>query len=146
MNDQERTKEQLLAELTELRQRVVKLETPSKEKETDAALVLKMAPLGIHECDTNGRITFVNPSQERVTGYTAKELVGTYIWDQIEPGPQKESLPVYLKHLVSKQPPPAPFVAKNSRKNGNSTILVSIGTTSGIHRDRSRGSFALFPM
>ena len=81
-------------------------------------MLLQVAPLGIHECDTNGRITFVNPSQERITGYTADELVGTYIWDRIEPGPQKESLPVYLKHLVSEQPPPTPFVARNIRKNG----------------------------
>ena len=44
--------------------------------------------------------------------------MGTYIWDRIEPGPQKDSLPVYLKHLVSEQPPPTPFVARNIRKNG----------------------------
>ena len=60
----------------------------------------------------------MNPCLERVTGYTADELVGTYIWDRIEPGPQKESLPAYLKHLVSEQPPPMPFMAKNIRKNG----------------------------
>ena len=102
----------------ELRQRIAELERASQQKETEAALILKMAPLGIHECDTEGRITFVNPSQEQITGYPADELVGTYIWDRIEPGPQKDSLPVYLKHLVSEQPPPTPFVARNIRKNG----------------------------
>ena len=54
------------------------------------ALLLQWAPLGIHECDTEGRITFVNPAQEAITGYTADELLGTHIWDRMEPGPQKE--------------------------------------------------------
>ncbi len=77
-----------------------------------------MAPLGIHEIDTTGRITFVNISQEAITGYTADELVGTYCWDRIEPGPAKAALPSYLERLVSEQPPPTPFSAKNVRKNG----------------------------
>ena len=104
--------------IDKLRQRIAELEKASQQKDTEAAFVLKMAPLGIHECDTDGRITFVNPCQERITGYTADELVGTYIWDRIEPGSQKESMPDYLKHLVSEQPLPSPFVAKNIRKNG----------------------------
>ncbi len=113
MKDQDKSKQQLVSELGELRRRVA-----SQEKDTEAALLLQVAPLGIHECDTDGRITFVNPSQERITGYTADELLGTRIWERIEPGPQKDSLPVYLKQLVSEQPPPTPFVARNIRKNG----------------------------
>jgi PAS domain S-box-containing protein len=104
--------------IDKLQQRIAELEEASQKKDTEAAFVLKMAPLGIHECDTDGRIIFVNPCQERITGYTAEELIGTYIWDRIEPGPQKESLPDYLKHLVSEQPAPIPFVARNIRKNG----------------------------
>ncbi len=118
MKDHDKSKQQLISELGELRQRVTELEKASQDRETDAALVLQVAPLGIHECDTNGQITFVNPSQERITGYTEDQLVGTYIWDWIEPGPQKDSLPAYLKHLVSEQPPPTPFVTRNTRKNG----------------------------
>ena len=37
----------------------------------------------------------------------------------MEPGPGRDSY-LYLKHLVSVQPPPIPFVAKNIRKNGES--------------------------
>ena len=115
MTHQDQSEQRLI---DELRQRIAELEKVSQEKESEAALILKVAPLGIHECDTDGRITFVNPCQERFTGYPADELVGTYIWDRMEPGPQKDSLPVYLKQLVSEQPPPAPFVARNIRKNG----------------------------
>ena len=116
MNDQDKSREQLIAELVELRQRVAE-ESALPEVRTAAAL-LQVAPLGIHECDTEGRITFVNPSQEAITGYTADELVGTYVWDRIAPGPEKDSLPAYFKHLVSEQPAPTPFFAKNIRKSG----------------------------
>ena len=116
MNDQDKSKEQLIAELVELRQRVAE-ERATPELKTAAAL-FQVAPLGIHECDTEGRITFVNPSQEAITGYTADELVGTYVWDRLAPGPEKDSLPAYFKHLVSEQPAPTPFFAKNIRKSG----------------------------
>ena len=101
MNDQEKSREQLIAELVELRQRVAG-ERATPELKAAAAL-FQVAPLGIHECDTEGRITFVNPSQEAITGYTADELVGTDAWDRIVPGPEKDSLPAYFKYLVSER-------------------------------------------
>ena len=95
-----------------------RMEEALRESERQMALLLQAAPLGIHECDIDGRITFVNPSQEKITGYTADELIGTYIWDRIEPGPEKDSSPGYLKHLVSEQPAPTPIFGRNIKKNG----------------------------
>jgi two-component system, NarL family, sensor histidine kinase UhpB len=63
--DQNKNEQQLIAELAELRHRIAELEKASQEKDTEAALLLQAAPLGIHECDTNGRTTFVNSSQKR---------------------------------------------------------------------------------
>ncbi len=103
MKDKDKTKEQLIGELAELRRRVSKREAVLQENSVAAAL-LQIAPLGIHECDTEGRITFVNPSQEVITGFTGDELLGTYVWDRIVPGPDRDSLPAYFKHLVSDQP------------------------------------------
>ena len=117
MKNRDKTREQLVSENEELRRRVAALEKALPENQSATAL-LQIAPLGIHECDTEGRITFVNPSQQAITGYTANELVGTYVWDHIEPGPEKDSLPAYFKHLVSEQPVPTPFFAKNIRKSG----------------------------
>jgi PAS domain S-box-containing protein len=94
------------------------MEETLRDSEQRMALLLQAAPLGIHECDIDGRITFVNPSQEKITGYSADELLGTYIWDRIEPGPEKESTPDYLKHLVLEQPMPTPNFYRNIRKNG----------------------------
>lgn len=117
MNDQDKSREQLIAELAELRQRVAAGENGQKSRETATAL-LQVAPLGIHECDCQGRITFVNPSQEAITGYTADELLGSHVWDRVEPGPQKDALPDYFRRLVSEQPVPTPYFAKNVRKSG----------------------------
>ena len=116
MNDQDKTREQLIEELARLRERIAD-ESALPELRTAAAL-FQVAPLGIHECDTEGRITFVNPSQEAITGFPADELVGTYVWDRLAPGPEKESLPAYFKHLVAEQSAPTPFFAKNIKKSG----------------------------
>ena len=85
MIDQDKSKQELIEELAEMRRRVAALENAAQENQS-AATLLQIAPLGIHEIDTTGRITFVNPSQESITGYTADELVGTYVWNRIEPG------------------------------------------------------------
>lgn len=118
MQDHDKPKAQLIHELAQARQRVEELEGQLRDSERQAALLLQTAPLGIHGCDAEGRITFVNPAQERITGYTAEELLGSHVWDRIEPGPQKDALPAYLKRLALEQPPPTPFIARNIRKNG----------------------------
>ena len=117
MQDQDKSKQELIEELAEMRRRVASLETALQENQSAAAL-LHVAPLGIYELDTTGRITFANPSQEAIAGYTADELVGTYVRDRIQPGPEREALHACLEHLVSEQPAPTPYFAKNFRKNG----------------------------
>ena len=116
MNDQDKSKEQLIAELVELRQRAA--EEDELQGLRRAAALLRVAPLGIHECDTEGRITTVNPSHEAITGYTAEELVGTYMWDRMVPGPEKDALCAYFKHVVAVQPAPEPYFAKKITKRG----------------------------
>ena len=121
MRDSEKTRNQLLEELAELRQRVATLQAADESRrhgEESARRLIEAAPLGIHECDTEGRITFVNPAQEAITGYSAEELLGTYVWDRIEQESQKEAASLLLKSLVAEQSVPSPFFAKNTRKNG----------------------------
>lgn len=121
MNDREKTREQLVDELANLRQRVATLEEAEKlrpEIERLASCIIETAPLGILECDTQGRITFANPSQEAITGYSAAEMVGKHIADRLEPGPLKDELPDYLKQLISEQPHPTPYFNRSVKKCG----------------------------
>jgi PAS domain S-box-containing protein len=117
MLDRDKSKQELSEELAEMRRRVAALETALQEYQS-AAAVLQIAPLGIHEIDAAGRIMFVNRSQEAITGYPADELLGTCVWDHIEPGPTRDSLPAYLQYLVAEQPAPTPYFARNIKKNG----------------------------
>jgi PAS domain S-box-containing protein len=121
MSDCEKTRERLLEELGRLRQRLAALEapeTPQREPDHGARAILDSAPVGICQCDAEGRIIYVNPAQEAVTGYSAAELRGKHIWDHVQLGPEKAILVVYLKRLVCEQPSPQPYFAKGVRKDG----------------------------
>ena len=97
MDDAAKTREQLLAELTELRRLVATLESTAVEQQrteqrllkeavvSDAALkrseataraVLESASEGILLIDATGRITLVNAAAERMFGYDPAELLG----------------------------------------------------------------------
>jgi PAS domain S-box-containing protein len=121
MRDSDKTRDQLLEEVVALRQRVAALEAAEqsrRDRDDWARQLLDASPLGIHECDTEGRISFVNPAQEAISGYSADELLGTYVWDRIEAGPERETTAQLLKSLVGGDAVPSPFFAKNVRKNG----------------------------
>jgi PAS domain S-box-containing protein len=53
---------------------------PSEQKIIDPyymnRLILESAGEGIYGLDAEGRTTFVNPAAERMTGYSAKEMIG----------------------------------------------------------------------
>lgn len=122
MNGHCKTNEQLVAEFDELRQRVAELEAENRslrESEERAAIILRLAPLGICECDIDGRITYVNPREEIHSGFRATESVGTHIWDEMEPGPAKDALPGLLKQVVAEQAEPIPYESRHFGKNGN---------------------------
>lgn len=121
MDDPCTTREQLAAEVTTLRQRVAELEATEKslrEKEERAALILRLAPLGICECDVDGRITYVNPREESMTGYLASETVGLYVWERMESGPARDALPEMIKQVVAQQAEPVPYMSRHFDKNG----------------------------
>lgn len=75
MKDEQKTKKQLISELTELRKQINKADftarMPDKER-----LILNAAGEGILVLDTQGKHSFVNPSAAQMLGYSVSELIG----------------------------------------------------------------------
>jgi two-component system cell cycle sensor histidine kinase/response regulator CckA len=88
MNDEEKTREQLISEITELRHRVAEMEVAgtdySREKqrmgehEVKYETVMEETPIAICNMDINGKVTFVNKRFERLSGYSREEIVNKY--------------------------------------------------------------------
>ncbi len=114
MKDQDKTRQQLISELEELRGRVAAWQ----ESEARARCLMETVPLGVTECNTEGVITLVNPAYESMTRYSSDELVGMRVADLVQDGPEREALPKYFKHLVSEQPAPSPYRCKDIAKDG----------------------------
>ncbi len=134
MQDEKKTT-QLVEELVQLRRQVAALQQGMAETQREASALLETVPLGIHGCDIDGRVTFVNSAHAKLTGYTREEMLGSFIWDRMAPGPQRDSMPSYLKQLAEGQPPPTPFLGRSIRKNGE---VHDIRVTWGYRRN-SRG-------
>lgn len=79
MNDREKTKEQLLAEIDLLRSRLAQAEeTESTHRKAGLKFqsLFEVAPDGIIIVDRGGLITLVNAQAEKLFGYLRKELLG----------------------------------------------------------------------
>ena len=108
MNDEHKTKAQLIAELAEVRQHVIELEAAVVDhQQLDAALLasetryrrlFETAQDGILLLDaTTGQITDANPFLVTMLGYSHAEFVGKHLW---EIGPFKD---VVDSHLAFEQ-------------------------------------------
>ena len=99
----------------------------TKERFTSAALnserryasFLETIFHGIQENDTSGIITFSNAAHHRMLGYADGELIGKTIWDILPTESERDELRAYLAMLVKDEPPPTPYIAKSTRKDGS---------------------------
>lgn len=130
MQDEKKTT-QLVEELVQLRRQVAALQQGMAETQREASALLETVPLGIHGCDIDGRVTFVNSAHAKLTGYTREEMLGSFIWDRMAPGPQRDSMPSYLKQLAEGQPPPTPSWAEASGRTAKFMTFESPGVTGG---------------
>ena len=88
MKDKDKTKGQLLKELSELRNRIVELEKSEtertqaedqmRESEEKFRNIVELSPDGIIIIDLKGVITTCNPSFLNLTGFSKKEIVGKH--------------------------------------------------------------------
>lgn len=111
------------------------------QKETELALqasenqvnsLLDAIPYLVFECDLTGAITLASSASKDIIGYEKEELIGSFIWDTMASGMQRDLLPEYLKYLIDEQPEPTPYVAKNIRKDGR---LIDVQIDWSYRRD-----------
>jgi len=128
MRDIDKTKEQLIGELAEMRQRVTELDASETErKQTQEALreseekyrrMFELCPIGITTLDMKGMITSCNPAVYQKGGYSEGELVGKH-FSKIAPL-RVTDIPKFIKMFASivRGKTPKPFEISYNRKDG----------------------------
>jgi PAS domain S-box-containing protein len=109
MDENDKTKEQLLEELEELRRRVVELEATDNERRR----MKKALERGVGSLQTlledsldivallnaDATVKYISPSVEKMTGYEPEELKDKYIFDFIHPDDIESLLSDFLKGI-----------------------------------------------
>jgi PAS domain S-box-containing protein len=95
MKDQDKTKEQLIRELADLRHRITELEaSATADRQADESLrkaeaswrsLVENAPEKITSLDRDGTILFINRT---TLGHTVEEVIGTSIYNYLPPAEQ----------------------------------------------------------
>ena len=86
MNDQNKTKAQLISELQQLRQHVAELETAAKDRAGNASfLTMAEAAASAIFVFRDSVFLYANPATAKLTGYTVEELIGRNIWTLVHP-------------------------------------------------------------
>ena len=130
MNYENKTKEQLIDELVEMRKKISELEESEIERkliydsltqsEQRFRTLVETIPHGIQEIDITGIITFSNPAHSNMHGYKEGDLVGKAIWDMLAVSEEegREELRQCLEMLVREQPLPTPCITQDRTKDG----------------------------
>jgi PAS domain S-box-containing protein len=93
--------------------------------------LIETIPHGIQEIDTQGIITFSNPSYYKMLGYERDELIGKPAWGFC-PEPERLILPNYIAQLVQEQPAPTPYFGTYITKDGK---LIDVQVDWNYKRD-----------
>lgn len=133
MQDKNRSKKELIDELSVLRRQAKNLNTlKDKLKQSEESmqeckrlhnLLLDTISQGIQECDISGTITFFNTAFCRIIGYNRDELSGRKIWDFFDSEEESKRLQAYFSTIPSEQPPPSPYSSKIRTKDGRAVTL-----------------------
>ncbi len=126
--DQDKTKEQLITELGEMRQRVAQLEASEVERvQTEKSPLLldescqrlfEFLPIGVTMLDMKGVILYSNPAVYNKGGYAEGEFTGKH-FSKIAPIRVRD-IPKYIKtfNSIVRGKAPAPFEVAYTRKDG----------------------------
>ena len=137
MNDKDKTKEQLINELNEIRQQITELEKSRTElKRTEEALreneerfriITENALAWIWEVDANGKYTYASPLVEKILGYRPEEVLKKHFYDLFHPE-EREELKKAASDVFLKKQSFREFINKNVHKNGKIVWLSTSGS------------------
>ena len=152
MRDEDKTKGELVVELTELRQRVAELETSEAElRRVEVALQREKAYLeglfgsaqeGIVMCDNHGRVMRINSEFTSIFGYTPDEVIGWSIDDLIAPENLINEALTVTKDVTERLTRVA-FESHRRRKDG-ALIYVSGLVAPVVINDEQVGGYGIY--
>jgi len=112
MKDEDKTKEQLIIELVELRQRIAELEaleTDSRKAQEEIARAkayldnsLSSAPIGVMLVDKQTRFTYLNPTLLKWHGREAKDLIGKTVREVSPPLVSPETIEIVAERALKR--------------------------------------------
>ena len=135
MKDMDKTKEELLAEIFELRRRIETLEKAEadhrktvegalRESEAKYRQLFDIAPGGIYEVDlTTGKFISVNDAMCEYTGYTKEEFFNLIMWDLLK-DESKEKVLERIDKMLKGEPVPEIAEYKITAKNGRELCIL----------------------
>ncbi len=94
-------------------------EAALRHSEARHRLLLETMTVGVALCEASGKVTYANPAFGRMQGAGGQELLGSYLWETMTPGPDREGMPAYFQELMQRQPSPQPYFTTNQRRDGS---------------------------
>jgi len=123
MKDEDKTKEQLITELAELRQRA---EGALRESEERFRSLVESTSDWVWEVDINGVYTYASPKVRDILGYEQEEVIGITPFDLMPP-PEKERVGAIFRDIVASQRPFERLENNNLHKDGRLIVLETSG-------------------
>jgi len=136
MEDKNKKKEELIRELTDLRRRLIELESSeteqkkmlkdSRKSEERYRLLVEYSSDFIWEVDANGVYTYVSPKVKDLLGYETEEIIGKTPFD-LMPIHEAERVARLFKDIFESQKPFQELENTNLHKDGRHVVLDTSG-------------------
>jgi PAS domain S-box-containing protein len=139
---QDRSKEELAAELEELKQRLVQLEERELVlSEAKYRALIEGSSDFIYVLDSDGHFTFANSEIEHLLGYTAEEIIGKHFSDVLHPEDSGTLGRAFHERRTGERASRRIEVRLNSRRGDTRDVEIDIRhfsiSASGLYQDET---------
>ncbi len=139
---QDKSKEELAAELEELKQRLVQLEEHELVlSEAKYRALIEGSPDFIYVLDSDGHFTFANREVEHLLGYTAEEIIGKHFSEVLHPEDSETLGRAFHERRTGERASRRVEVRLNSRRGDTRDVEMDIRhfplSASGLYQDET---------